>query len=56
MKIVTRLGICVALVFSLTFATACQEEGGAEKAGKALDEALDDVKDEAEEAKKKLSE
>jgi len=56
MKIVTRLGICAALLFSLAFATACQEEGSAEKAGKAIDEAIEDAKDDVEEAKKKLEE
>lgn len=54
MKIMTTLGISAVLVFSLAIATACREEGAAEKAGKAIDEAIEDVEDEAEEAKKKL--
>jgi len=36
--------------------SGCQEEGSAEKAGKALDEAVEDAKEELEEAKDKLTE
>ena len=37
-------------------ATACQEEGPAEKMGKAVDEAAADAADAAEDAKKKMEE
>ena len=36
--------------------TACGEEGPGERAGKALDEMVDDAKDELEEAKEKAEE
>jgi len=37
-------------------ATACKEEGAAEKMGKAVDEAAADATDAAEDAKKKMEE
>ena len=49
-----RIGLVLAAAIAMGTATACSEEGTAEKAGKALDEAADDAKESAEEAKKKL--
>lgn len=41
----------------LGFATAaCREEGPAERAGKKIDQAMQDAEDEAKEAKEKVSE
>lgn len=48
MKIVTAIS-CVLLIFS---AVACEKEGSAEKAGKQVDQALDDAKKKFEEATK----
>jgi hypothetical protein len=48
------IGLAIAAAIAMGTATACSEDGPAEKAGKALDEAADDAKDSADEAKKKL--
>jgi len=49
-----RIGLVLAAAIAMGTATACSEEGPAEKAGQALDEAADDAKESADEAKKKL--
>jgi hypothetical protein len=54
MKRVTTFVIAVALVLCMGMASGCREEGTAEKAGEAIDEAFEDAKDEVEKAKKKL--
>jgi hypothetical protein len=48
------IGLVLAAAIAMGTATACSEDGTAEKAGKALDEAADDAKESADEAKKKL--
>ena len=45
------MGLVLAAVIALGTATACSEEGPAQKAGKALDEAAEDAKEAVEEAK-----
>jgi hypothetical protein len=51
-----RIGLLLAAAIAMGTATACSEEGPAEKAGKALDEAAADAGEAAEEAKKELEE
>jgi hypothetical protein len=51
-----RIGLLLAAAIAMGTATACSEEGPAEKAGKALDEAAADAGETAEEAKKELEE
>jgi hypothetical protein len=48
------IGLVLAAAIAMGSATACSEEGPAEKAGKALDEAAEDAKESADETKKKL--
>jgi hypothetical protein len=48
------IGLVLAAAIAMGTATACSEEGPAEKAGEALDEAAEDAKESADEAKKKL--
>jgi hypothetical protein len=54
MKIVSKLIIGVALALCMGVVTGCPEEGAGEKAGKAIDGAVEDLQDDADEAKKKL--
>ena len=51
-------GILIVLFSGLLIITlsACEKEGGAEKAGKAIDSALTDIKDKANEAKEVIEE
>jgi len=46
------MGLVLAAAIGMGTLTACKQEGPAEKAGKALDQAADDAKESAEEAKK----
>jgi len=48
------IGLVAAATIAMGTATACSEDGPAEKAGKALDEAAEDAKESADEAKKKM--
>lgn len=48
--------LVVASSLGLAATTGCREQGPAEKAGAAIDNALDDVGDEAEKAKEKMDE
>ena len=48
------MGLVLAAAIAIGSATACSEEGPAEKAGKALDEVADDAEESADEAKKRL--
>jgi hypothetical protein len=48
------IGLALAAAIAMGTATACSEEGPAEKAGETLDEAADEAKESADEAKKKL--
>ena len=51
MKIYRSIMMAVLAGFMLTGLPACEKEGPAEKAGKAIDEAASDVAEEASEAK-----
>jgi len=46
------IGLVLAAAIGMSTLTACKQEGPAEKAGKALDQAADNMKQSAEEAKK----
>jgi hypothetical protein len=48
------IGLLLAAAIAMGTATACSEDGPAEKAGEALDQAAEDAKESADEAKKKL--
>ncbi len=51
------LKFTISIVFMATLLTgvaACQKEGPAERAGKAIDKAVDDTKDDLEKAKEAL--
>ena len=48
------IGLVAAAAIAMGTATACSEDGTAEKAGQALDEAAEDAKESADEAKKKM--
>ena len=50
MKMVKRTMVVIIAGFMLTVLTACEKEGPAEKAGKAIDEAASDVTEEANKA------
>ena len=54
MRTMGWIGLVLAAAIAMGSATACSEDGPAEKAGKALDEAAEDAKDAADEAKKEL--
>jgi len=42
------LGLVIAAAFTLTLASGCNEEGPAERAGKAIDEAAENVREAGE--------
>jgi len=48
------IGLVLAAAIAMGTFSACREEGPAEKAGKAIDQAADDAKQSAEEAKKAM--
>ena len=50
------MGLVLAAAVAMGAATACSEEGPAEKAGKALDEAMEEVDEAEEELEKALEE
>lgn len=50
----TLSGLAIALIGFAPVLTACEEEGPAEKAGEAIDEAVDTVGDKMEEAGDKI--
>jgi hypothetical protein len=56
MRAMGWIGLVLAAAIAIGSATACREEGPAEKAGKALDKAAADAKATADEAKKKMEE
>ena len=52
----TTIAFTAALALAATPLPGCQEEGPAEKAGKQMDEAVSNLKDEVDEAAEKLTE